>query len=122
METKQKREPLIFNAGTKGTGKTYQFERDLKNYFIIETGKRNRQDKDMKKIIQEAKINHEKICVKTHYNFLKNKYNSSLLTNTGVSYTLFIDDMFNNIPDKKSIKYKSNLKETEFYKKIKNIK
>lgn len=66
-----KRESLIFAAPQKGVGKTYYIENNYKDYFKIETGNRNRQDKSISGKISEATKANDKVLVKTTIRFKK---------------------------------------------------
>ena len=74
-----KRESLIFSSPQKGVGKSYYIENKYKDYFKIETGNRNRQDKSISGKISEAAKTNDKILVKTTINYLKNKFNSNCI-------------------------------------------
>lgn len=118
-----KREPLIFAAPQKGVGKSYYIENTYKDYFKIETGNKNRQDKSISgKILEAAKTN-DKVLVKTTINYLKNKFNSNCILSSGTHIAVLIEDMLaKKILNKKRIKNYTNefdLKNTEVYKLIK---
>lgn len=120
---KTKREPLIFATSTKGVGKTYYMENKYKDYFKIETGNRNRQDKYISSKISEAAKTNDKVLVKTTINYFKNKFNSNCILNSGTNIAVLIEDLgTRKILNKKRIKNyinKFNLKNTEVYKLIK---
>lgn len=120
-----KREPLIFSAPQKGVGKSYYIENTYKDYFKIETGNNNRQDKSISGKISEAAKTNNKVLVKTTINYLKNKFNSNCILNSGTHITFLIEDIgVEKIFNKNRInnyKKKFDLKETEVYKLIKKI-
>lgn len=125
MET-IKREPLIISTGHKGIGKSYFIEDKYKDYFKVETHNKNRQDKSILYRILDAKKIHEKVTLKTHVNFVKNKYNMSEIRKCKIDFTVLLEDIGNDlINNKKRVKHNINkfyLKDMEVYNLIKNGK
>lgn len=124
METIKREPKMIIKTGAKGIGKSNYIDNNYKDYFKIETGNRNRQDKSMSEIVLEAAKTNDNILIKTHANYLKNKFNSnSIIKYSGVNVTILIEDIGQeNIFNKKRIKNHINrfdLKNTEVYRLIK---
>lgn len=124
METIKREPKMIIKTGAKGIGKSHYIENNYKDYFKIETGNRNRQDKlILGRVLEASKIN-DKILIKTHANYLKNKFNSnSIMKKSGISLAIIIEDIGKQlIINKKRIKNNINrfdLKNTEVYRLIK---
>ncbi len=119
-----KREPmLVLKTGTKGVGRSYFFENNYKDHFVVQTSNKNRQDSSIANRIIDAKNQHEKVCLKTGGLFMRNKYNVRKISQINVAFSIYIEDIC-NFPSshksiRKNIKNKFNLKDTEAYKLIK---
>ena len=124
METIKREPKMIIKTGAKGIGKSHYIENNYKDYFKIETGNRNRQDKlILGRVLEASKIN-DKILIKTHANYLKNKFNSnSIMKKSGISLAIIIEDigkqLIINKKRKKNNINRFDLKNTEVYRLIK---
>lgn len=118
-----KLEPLIFLTGQKGVGKSYYIDNKYKDYFKVETHSKNKQDKSITYRILDAKKNHEKVTLKTHVNFIKNKYNRNEVMKCKIDFTILLEDISSQLKfNKKRTEKRINifdLKNTEVYKLIK---
>ena len=57
---------MIIKIGMKGIGKSNYMENNYKDYFKIETGNKNRQDKLISGRVLEATTINDKVLIKTH--------------------------------------------------------
>jgi|JI10StandDraft_1071094.scaffolds.fasta_scaffold188131_4 hypothetical protein len=122
----ENREPkMIIKTGMKGIGTSHYIENKYKDFFKIETPNKNRQDESVLEKILEAKKVNEKILLRTHINYMKNKYNMSKINKLpNINIVLLIDDIGKQLSvNKKEFNNntfsKFNLKETDVYKLIK---
>lgn len=123
---KEKESKYSIFTGMKGIGKSDYIENKFKDFLKIETPNKNRQDKSITEQILEARKVNDKILLKTHVNYLKNKYNINNIIKSRYNFdiTIVIDDIGKQLSiNKKSFNNntfsKFNLKETDVYKLIK---
>ncbi len=122
----ENREPkMVIKTGMKGVGTSHYIENKYKDFLKIETPNKNRQDESVLEKILEAKKVNEKILLRTHINYMKNKYNMSKINKLpNINIVLLIDDIGKQLSvNKKEFNNntfsKFNLKETDVYKLIK---
>ncbi len=117
---------ISLHTGMKGIGKSNLIENRFKDHSIIETPNKNRQSKSFLNDAFERISSGEKILIKTHPKFLKNKYNRNRIVESKGSgdFVILIEDI-NRINEliksnRTKIKSKLNFKDSDVYQILKN--